>query len=79
MKLKDNTFRLFLFIIYFCSFLSLLIFTTRLIVALIFYFVDGNFYFYRDELWFSVKRGIATGVPLGIGAWFLARLKENKS
>ncbi|MCA6219801.1 hypothetical protein [Photorhabdus antumapuensis] len=61
------------FILFFC-----MVFITSLILATIFYFKDGQFFFTLEDVYYSFKMGASTGIPTGIGIWIMSRLKENK-
>ncbi|SIP73502.1 conserved hypothetical protein [Xenorhabdus innexi] len=32
---------------------------------------------WQDDVVFSVKKGVVTGIPIGIGIWVLSRLNRN--
>ncbi|WP_034914279.1 hypothetical protein [Erwinia sp. 9145] len=58
---------------------TVMVFLTNLAIAIIFYFKysDINFNFLDDGL-SSLRSGIATGIPTGIGIWIMSKLKEKK-
>ncbi|WP_445497555.1 immunity protein [Photorhabdus sp. SF281] len=47
--------------------------------AILVYLKNETFIFsWHDDVVFSVKKGVVTGIPTGIGIWILSRLKENR-
>lgn len=50
-----------------------------LCAAILVYLKNETFVFsWHDDVIFSVKKGVVTGIPTGIGIWVLSRLKENR-
>ncbi|MCW7763308.1 hypothetical protein [Photorhabdus luminescens] len=50
----------------------------RFVVGVIEYYQFGEIDFSLNDVIYAVKVGISGGIPLGIGAWILANLKESK-
>ncbi|WP_118987475.1 MULTISPECIES: immunity protein [Photorhabdus] len=49
-----------------------------LCAAILVYLKNETFVFsWHDDVVFSVKKGVVTGIPTGIGIWVLSRLKGN--
>ncbi len=47
--------------------------------AILVYLKNETFIFsWHNDVVFSVKKGVMTGIPTGIGIWILSRLKENR-
>ncbi|ADP10708.1 hypothetical protein EJP617_10270 [Erwinia sp. Ejp617] len=43
------------------------------------YLKNGSFIFgWQGDVLFSIKRGIAAGIPTGVGIWILSRMKDKK-
>jgi len=58
---------------------ALILFFTRLAVAIIFLIKNHHFYFeWIISITDSLKRGAAIGSVLGVGIWFLSKMRENK-
>ncbi|TCL05028.1 hypothetical protein EZJ58_3182 [Sodalis ligni] len=78
MTLKNHVRLIFLLTISCVIMLFFMIFITRLVVAIVFYFIRGDFYFLWTDFWYSLKAGFSAGMPLGIGSWFLVKIKTQK-
>ncbi|ARD17543.1 hypothetical protein [Edwardsiella piscicida] len=50
-----------------------------LCAAILVFLKNGKFIFsWEDDVLYSVKAGIATGIPTGIGIWFMSWIKARK-
>ncbi|AWK41223.1 immunity protein [Photorhabdus laumondii subsp. laumondii] len=50
-----------------------------LCAAILVYLKNETFIFsWHDDVVFSVKKGVVTGIPTGIGIWILSRLKGSR-
>lgn len=78
MTLKNHAKLIFLLTISFIVMLFSMIFITRLVIAVVFYFTRGDFYFLWTDFWYSLKAGFSAGIPLGIGSWFLIKITTKK-
>ncbi len=78
MIFKNHAKLIFLLTISFIAMIFFMAFITRLVIAILFYFIRGDFYFLWDDFWYSSKVAISAGIPLGIGSWFLIKLKVQK-
>ncbi|AGB82120.1 hypothetical protein D781_1829 [Serratia sp. FGI94] len=71
---------LFFYLIAYC--VTILIVTVLIIrfgVSLVYLFKVGTFYFsWEDDVLYSIKVGIAAGIPAGIGIWFMSWMKVRK-
>ncbi|MDN0117867.1 hypothetical protein QVN83_02595 [Yersinia frederiksenii] len=81
MKPKTVGVYLFFYLILYC--VTTLIFTILIIrcgVSFIYLFKIGTFYFsWKDDVIYSIKVGLAAGVPAGIGIWFMSWMKTRKA
>ncbi|WP_168386423.1 immunity protein [Erwinia amylovora] len=49
-----------------------------LCAAILVYLKNGSFIFgWQEDVLFSIKRGIAAGIPTGAGIWILSRMKDK--
>lgn len=55
-------------------------FTVACFLSVILVFIhSGTFYFnWIGDLIYSIKAGLASGIPSGIGIWFMLWMKEHK-
>ncbi|ARB85814.1 MULTISPECIES: hypothetical protein [Yersinia] len=50
-----------------------------LCAAFLVFLKNGTFIFgWKDDVVYSVKAGIAAGVPTGVGIWFMSLMKARK-
>lgn len=52
--------------------------TTKTLVYAYFFIKTGTFYLSFDDVTSSAKAGIAAGIPIGIGTWFLKKIKTSE-
>ncbi|MFU9138220.1 hypothetical protein [Erwinia tasmaniensis] len=81
MRFKKIGLPLFIFLIlYWMAAIFLIIFLLSLSIAFIFYFKNGNeFYFdFLQESIYALRKAIPGGIILGSGLWIKARLQERK-
>lgn len=70
---------LILLIIYGFLTLTIIALISCLVASMLVYMKSGKFIFnWNDDVIYSIRTGIAVGVPTGIGIWLLSKLKENK-
>ena len=59
--------------------LFLTVLLIRLCVGIVAYFQFGQVDFSIADVTYAIKIGVAGGLPLGIGSWLLAKMKENEN
>lgn len=63
----------------FVTIMTLVALFACLCAAFLVYLKNGNFIFgWQEDVFFSMKKGLITGIPVGTGIWILCRLKANK-
>ena len=81
--MKPNTYgfkSLFILLIIFIVTMTLAFLSGCLCAAILVYFKNGSFIFgWHEDVLFSIKRGIAMGIPTGVGIWLLSKIKEKEN
>lgn len=78
-KFTNDIKKITILTLYFCTFFSITIYTTRLIIFSYFFFINGLFNFGINDIYYSIKAGISGGIPVGIGSWVLTKLENRTS
>lgn len=80
MKIQTVGAKLLAVLIYYCVLILICIaLLACLCAALLVYFKNGMFIFdWKDDVVYSIKAGVAAGVPAGIGIWFMSWMKARK-
>lgn len=80
MKIQTVGIKLLVYLVFFCVLLFIgMALGTRLVIALIFYYQQNTFIFgWGNDFIYSVKAGLAAGIPAGIGIWFMSWMKDRK-
>jgi len=71
--MKNNIAKITILIIYFSIVFSAMMLLTKISVYFYFYLTRGIFYLSINDAISSTKAGIAAGVPIGFGSWFLKK------
>ncbi|KOY62155.1 hypothetical protein [Photorhabdus heterorhabditis] len=73
-------FKSLLILLLFCTIIMIMVVLSGcLCAAILVYLKNETFIFsWHDDVVFSVKKGVVTGIPTGIGIWILSRLKGNR-
>lgn len=58
--------------------LFLTVLLIRLCVGIVAYYQFGQVDFSIADVTYAIKIGVTGGLPLGIGSWFLLKMKANK-
>ncbi len=70
---------LFILLITFIVTMTLAFLSGCLCAATLVYFKNGSFILgWHEDVIFSIKRGIAVGIPTGVGIWLLSKMKEKE-
>jgi hypothetical protein len=72
--------KLFFVLQLYCTCALILISLLACFLSVILVFIhSGTFYFnWIGDLIYSIKAGLASGIPSGIGIWFMLWMKEHK-
>lgn len=80
--MKKRSYGLTALLILLLSFITIMTFAILsgcLCAALLVYLKTGCFMFgWVEDVLFSMKRGLITGLPVGAGIWIMSKLKEKK-
>ncbi|MGD8106440.1 immunity protein [Pantoea sp. FN0302] len=71
---------LLILLLSFVTIMTLVVLSGCLCASFLVYLKSGAFIFgWQDDVLFSIKKGLITGIPVGTGIWILSKLKENKT
>lgn len=68
---------LFLLIIFWSFFFTLLIFLIRFSLSLLFFYKNESLSFNMNDLFYSIKSGFASGSTAGLGIWIFSKIIEK--
>ncbi|MEB7586613.1 hypothetical protein [Serratia rubidaea] len=80
MKIQTVGIKLFIILIFYCVLILIgVALLACLCAASLVFFKNGKFIFgWENDVLYSVKMGLAAGIPAGIGIWFMSWMKARK-
>ncbi|MGB9095786.1 immunity protein [Erwinia sp.] len=70
---------LLILLLSFVTIMTLVVLSGCLCATFFVYLKNGSFIFsWQEDVVFSIKKGLITGMPVGAGIWILSKMKEIK-